>query len=93
MFEKQQQQDTTKVKQKFLATVAFSPQKTKFRRERIRSLCKDETRSTDLIDKTSLSKYNKNYMFILTVTDIFTKYAWALPLENKYGLSITKGFK
>ena len=31
--------------------------------------------SADLIDKSSLSKYNNNFKFILTVTDIFTKYA------------------
>ena len=37
--------------------------------------------------------YNNNYKFIVTVIDIFTKYAWAIPLENKSGLSITDGFK
>ena len=30
---------------------------------------------------------------MLTVLDIFTKYAWAIPLNNKSGLSITNGFK
>ena len=40
-----------------------------------------------------LSKYNNNFKFILTVIDIFTKYAWAIPLKNKSGLSITNGFK
>ena len=25
--------------------------------------------------------------------DIFTKYAWAIPLENTSGLSTTNGFK
>ena len=25
--------------------------------------------------------------------DIFTKYAWGIPLKNKSGLSITNGFK
>ena len=49
--------------------------------------------SADLIDKSSLSKYNNNYKFILTVIDIFTNYAWAIPLKNKSGLSITNGFK
>ena len=48
---------------------------TKFRRERIIPLYNDETRSADLIDKSSLSKYNHNYKFILTVIDIFTKFA------------------
>ena len=84
MLEKQQQQ---------LAKEVFSPQITKFRRERIIPLYKDETWSADLIDKLSLSKYNNNYKFILTVIDIFTKYAWAIPLKIKSGLSITNGFK
>ena len=82
--EKQQQQ---------LAKEVFSPQITKVKRQRIIPLYKDETWSADLIDKSSLSKYNNNYKFILTVIDIFTKYAWAIPLKNKSGLSITNGFK
>ena len=86
MMEKQQQQH-------LLAKEVFSPQITKFRRQRIKPLYKDETWSADLIDKSSLSKYNNNYKFILTVIDIFTKYAWAIPLKNKSGLSITNGFK
>ena len=47
MMEKQQQQ--------LLAKEVFSPQITKFRRERIVPLYKDETWSADLIDKSSLS--------------------------------------
>ena len=65
MMEKQQQQ--------LLAKEIFSPQKSKFRREKIIPLYKDETWSADLIDKSSLSNYNNNYRFILTVIDIFTK--------------------
>ena len=86
MTEKQQQQQ-------LLAQEVFSPQITKFRRERMIPLYKDETWSADLIDKSSLSKYNNNYKFILTVIDLFTKYAWAIPLKNNSGLSITNGFK
>ena len=82
-----------KQQQHLLAKEVFSPQITKFRRERIIRLYKDETWSADLIDKSSLSKYNNNYKFILTVIDIFTKYAWAIPLKNKTGLSITNEFK
>ena len=46
MIEKQQQQ-----KQQILAKEVFSPQITKFRRERIIPLYKGETWSADLIDK------------------------------------------
>ena len=76
-----------------LAKEVFSPQITKFRKEIIIPLYKDETWSADLIDKSSLSKNNNNYKFILTVIDMFTKYACAIPLKNKSGLSITNGFK
>ena len=79
--------------QQLLAKEVFSPQITKFRRERIIPLYKDETCSAVLIDKSSLSHYNNNYKFILTVIDIFTKYAWAIPLRNKSCLSINNGFK
>ena len=50
--EKQQQQ---------LAKEVFSLQITKFKRQRIIPLYKDEIWSADLIDKSSLSKYNNNY--------------------------------
>ena len=97
MVEKQQQQQQQhkqqQQQQQLLAKEISSPQITQFRRERIIPLNKDETWSADLIDKSYLSKYNNNYKFILTVRDIFTKYAWAIPLKNKSGLSITNGFK
>ena len=80
-------------KQQLLAIEVFSPKKTKFRRERIVPLYKDKTWSADLIHKSPLSKYNNNDRFILTVIDIFTKYAWAIPLKNKSSLSKTNIFK
>ena len=64
-----------KQQQQLLAKEVFGPQITKFRRERIIPLYKDETWSADLIDKSSLINYNNNYNFILTVIDISTKYA------------------
>ena len=82
-----------KQQQQLLAKEVFSPQITKFKRQRIIPLYKDETWSADLIDKSSLSKYNNNYKFILTVIDIITKYAWAIPFKNKSCLSITNDFK
>ena len=82
-----------KQQEQLLAKEVFSPQITKFKRQRVIPLYKDETWSADLIDKSSLSKYNNNYKFILTVINIFTKYAWTIPSKNKSGLSITNGFK
>ena len=50
------QQGTIKTKQQLLAKEVFGPQISKFRRERIIPIYKDETWSADLNDKSSLSK-------------------------------------
>ena len=67
----------------------FSPVIKKFQRIQIQTHYKDECWSIDLIDRSSLSKYNKNYKFIFTIIDNHTKYAWAIPLKDKSGKSTT----
>ena len=71
----------------------FSPVTKKFQRIQIQTHYKDECWSIDLIDRSSLSKYNKNYKFIFTIIDNHTKYAWAIPLKDKSGKSTTTAIK
>ena len=71
----------------------FSPVIKKFQRIQIQTHYKDECWSIDLIDRSNLSKYNKNYKFIFTIIDNHTKYAWAIPLKDKSGKSTTAAFK
>ena len=40
-----------------------------------------------------LSKCNKGIRFLLCVIDIFSKYAWVVPLKDKKGISIVKAFQ
>ena len=40
-----------------------------------------------------LSKYNEGIRFLLCVIDIFSKYAWVVPLKDKKGTSIIKTFQ
>ena len=40
-----------------------------------------------------LSKYNKGMRCLLCVIDIFSKYAWVVPLKDKKGISIVKAFQ
>ena len=35
-----------------------------------------------------LSKFNRGFRFLLCVIDIFSKYAWTVPLKGKKGVSI-----
>ena len=81
------------LRKKEIAKEIFSPVITKFQRIQIQTHYKDECWSIDLIDRSSLSKYNKNHKFIFTIIDNHTKYAWAIPLKDKSGKSTTTAFK
>ena len=40
-----------------------------------------------------ISKFNKGFRFLLCVIDIFSKYAWVVPLKDKKGVSIVNEFQ
>ena len=39
-----------------------------------------------------LLKWNKGYKYLLTIIDVFSKFAWAIQLKDKKGTSITNAF-
>ena len=78
---------------KAIAKNIFAPVIKKFQKIQIQNHYKDECWSIDLIDRSSLSKYNRNYKFIFTIIDNHTKYAWAIPLKDKSGRSTTTAFR
>ena len=40
-----------------------------------------------------ISKFNKGFRFLLCVIDIFSKYAWVVPLKDKKGISTVNAFQ
>ena len=54
---------------------------------------KDEILSAGLVDMQAFSSFNKGLKYILTVTDVFSKYAWADPIKDKSAASVTKAFE
>ena len=40
-----------------------------------------------------ISKFNKGFRFSLGVIDIFSKYAWVVPLKDKNCIRITNAFQ
>ena len=38
-------------------------------------------------------KFNKGFRFLLCVIDIFSKYAWVVPLKDKKDVSIVNAFQ
>ena len=41
----------------------------------------------------SLSKYNKGIKYLLCAIDLFSNYAWVIPLNGKKGVRIVNAFK
>ena len=39
-----------------------------------------------------MSKFNKGIRFLLCVIDIFSKYAWVIPLKDKKDITIANAF-
>ena len=40
-----------------------------------------------------ISKFDKGFRFLLCFIDIFSKYAWVVPLKDKKGVTITDAFQ
>ena len=48
---------------------------------------------TDLADTQLISSFNKEIKFVLCVIDIYSKYAWVIPLKYKNGIMIANAFQ
>ncbi len=47
----------------------------------------DDEWEIDLVDMTSLVKFNRGHKFLLTCIDVFSKYSWVVPMKNKSAIS------
>ena len=54
-----------------------------FEKRNVHAAFKDNIWGADLADMQLLSRYNKGIRFLLCVIDIFSKYAWVVPLKDK----------
>jgi len=52
----------------------------------------DEQWQSDLIEITHIADKNRSYRYLLTVIDIFSRYAWCRPLRNKKGETVAAAF-
>ena len=48
----------------------------------------DEIFAADLVEMQKFAKLNKGYRYLLTCIDIFSKFAWVIPLKDKKGITI-----
>ena len=64
-----------------------------FKKGKVYSGFKDNIWGANLADMQLISKFNKGFRFLLCVIDIFSKYAWVVPLIDKKGISIVNAFQ
>ena len=75
-----------------LADELHKPVIKKFNKRKVYSQFNDNIWGVDLADMQSLSKKNKGIKYLLCAIDLFSKYAFVVPLKDKKGTSITNAF-
>ena len=75
-----------------LANELHKPVIRKFKKRKVYSSFKDNIWGVDLADMQLISKYNKGIRYLLCVIDLFSKYAFVIPLKDKKGITIVNAF-
>ena len=76
-----------------LADEIHKPIIRKFKKRKVYSSFRDNIWGVDLADMQSLSKYNKGIKYLLCAIDLFSKYAWVIPIKDKKGTCIVNALK
>ena len=84
--------NTTKLSSSILADDLHKPIIRKFNKRKVYSQFKDNIWGVDLADMQSLSRKNKGIKYLLCVIDLYSKYAFVVPLKDKKGTSIVNAF-
>ena len=65
----------------------------KFKKRQVYSSFKDNIWGIDLADMQLISKYNKGIRYLLCANDLFSNYAFVVPLKDKEGTTIVNAFQ
>ena len=49
--------------------------------------------SASLVDMQTFSSFIKGFKYIPTAIDVFSKFAWAVPIKDKSAASVTRAFE
>ena len=75
------------------AYTLHKPVRRNFKRNRVIVGGIDELWQMDLADMQSLKEYNDGYRYMLVSIDVFSKYAWLVPIKSKTGPALVEAFK
>ena len=76
-----------------LANALHKPIIRKFKKRKVYSSFKDNIWGVDLADMQLISKYNKGIRYLLYAIDLFSKYAFVVPLKDKKGTTIVNAIQ
>ena len=65
----------------------------KFIKGKVHSRFIDNIRGAGLADMELITKFNKAIRFLLCVIEIYSKYAWVIPLKDKKAITITNAYQ
>ena len=69
------------------------PRRTRFPTTPTLVFDRDEQWQMDLVDMQKLSRWNKGNKYLLTVIDVLSKYAWAVPIKSKRSQDMIRGLE
>ena len=81
------------ISNKELADEFHKPVIKKFNKIKVQSPFIDNIWGADLADMQIISKFNKEFIFLWCAIDIYSKYAWVIPLKDKKRITITNAFQ
>ena len=81
------------ISNKELAKDLHKPILKKFKQIKVHSSFIDNILGADLPGMQLISKFDKDICFLLCVIDIYSKYAFVMPLKDKTGITITNAFQ
>lgn len=83
------QQPASSEKQR-LVDELHAPARRNFPRRRVIVRGFDDLWQADIVEMHPYSRFNNGHRYILTIIDVLSKYAWAVPLKNKSGSDTAK---
>ena len=80
-------EEKTSEKQRLVEEL-HAPARKNFPRRRVVVRGYDDLWQADVVEMRPYTRFNRGYHYILTVIDVLTKYAWAVPLKAKSGSEV-----
>ena len=67
-----------------------APARKNFLRRRVIVRGYDDLWQADVVEMRPYARFNRGYNYILTVIDVLSKFAWAVPLKTKTGNEVAR---